>query len=120
MGAVAWGLWPTLRFPFPLIEPDVPASGIRLSDWLHRKAHDAAHSWQAFQAQHSALPMQHFEWEPVVAAGAACRQRCLQAVSHPLPRQASQEATIKGDSITELLLRPSAPTQVQPSSREVP
>jgi len=68
MGAVAWGLWPTLRFPFPLIEPDVPASGIRLSDWLHRKAHDAAHSWQAFQAQHSALPMQHFEWEPVVAA----------------------------------------------------
>ncbi len=29
--------WP--RFPFPLIEPDVPISGIRLSDWLHRKAH---------------------------------------------------------------------------------
>ena len=30
MGAVAWGLWPTLRFPSPLIEPDVPISGIRL------------------------------------------------------------------------------------------
>ncbi len=29
--------WP--RFPSPLIEPDVPISGIRLSDWLHRKAH---------------------------------------------------------------------------------
>jgi hypothetical protein len=39
MGAVAWGLWPTPRFPSPLIKPDVPISGIRLSDWLHRKAH---------------------------------------------------------------------------------
>jgi hypothetical protein len=29
----------TLRFPSPLIEPDVPISGIRLSDWFHRKAH---------------------------------------------------------------------------------
>ena len=29
----------TLRFPSPLIKPDVPISGIRLSDWLHRKAH---------------------------------------------------------------------------------
>jgi hypothetical protein len=25
----------TLRFPSPLIEPDVPISGIRLSRWLH-------------------------------------------------------------------------------------
>jgi hypothetical protein len=40
MGAVAWGRWPTPRFPSPLIEPDVPISGIRLSDRLHRKAHD--------------------------------------------------------------------------------
>jgi hypothetical protein len=30
----------TLRFPSPLIEPDVPISGIRLSDWLHREAHN--------------------------------------------------------------------------------
>src|SRR2546429_6294807 len=30
----------TLRFPSPLIEPDVPISGIRLSDRLHREAHD--------------------------------------------------------------------------------
>ena len=29
----------TLRFPSSLIEPDVPISGIRLSDWLHREAH---------------------------------------------------------------------------------
>src|SRR5262249_1213278 len=27
----------TLRFPSPLIEPDVPISGIRLSAWLHRE-----------------------------------------------------------------------------------
>ena len=39
MGAVAWGLWPTLRFPSPLIKPNVPISGIRLSDWFHREAH---------------------------------------------------------------------------------
>ena len=42
MGAVAWGQWPAPRFPSPLIEPDVPVSGIRLSDWLHRKAHGVA------------------------------------------------------------------------------
>src|SRR5262249_22783336 len=30
----------TLRFPSPLVEPDVPISGIRLSDWLHREAHN--------------------------------------------------------------------------------
>jgi hypothetical protein len=29
----------TLRFPSPLIEPDVPISGIRLSDWLHREVY---------------------------------------------------------------------------------
>src|SRR5260370_29252552 len=39
MGAVAWGQWPTPRFPSPLIAPDVPNYGIRLSDWLHRETH---------------------------------------------------------------------------------
>src|SRR5262249_35430215 len=29
----------SLRFPSPLIKPNVPISGIRLSDWLHHKAH---------------------------------------------------------------------------------
>jgi hypothetical protein len=42
MGAVAWGLWPALRFPSPLIETDMPISGIRLSDWFHREAHAGA------------------------------------------------------------------------------
>jgi hypothetical protein len=31
----------TLRFPSPLIEPDVRISRIRLSDWLRREAHGA-------------------------------------------------------------------------------
>jgi len=44
MGAVAWGQWPAPRFPSPLIEPDVRSYRIRLSDWLHREAHDAAAS----------------------------------------------------------------------------
>lgn len=35
LGAVAG----KLRFPTPLIEPDVPISGIRLSDWIHPLAH---------------------------------------------------------------------------------
>src|SRR5437764_118730 len=42
IGAVAWGLWPTPRFPSPLVDTDMPISGIRLSDWLHREAHDDA------------------------------------------------------------------------------
>jgi len=32
----------TLRFPSPLIEPDVRCYRIRLSDWFHREAHDGA------------------------------------------------------------------------------
>jgi hypothetical protein len=36
----------TLRFPSPLIEPDVRISRIRLSDWLHRQAHGKDH-WTA-------------------------------------------------------------------------
>ena len=32
----------TLRFPSPLIKPDVRISRIRLSDWFHRAAHGGA------------------------------------------------------------------------------
>ena len=39
MGAGAWGLWPSLRFPSPLIETDLRSYRIRLSDWLHCEAH---------------------------------------------------------------------------------
>jgi hypothetical protein len=37
-----WGHVASLRFSSPLIEPDVPIFGIRLSDWFHRMAHGAA------------------------------------------------------------------------------
>jgi hypothetical protein len=43
MGAVAWAMRRRLRFPSPLIEPDVRISRIRLSDWLHREAHETKH-----------------------------------------------------------------------------
>ena len=33
----------SLRFPSPLMEPDVRISRIRLSDWLHREAHETKH-----------------------------------------------------------------------------
>src|SRR5205085_9005112 len=41
----------TLRFPSPLIEPDVRISRIRLSDWLHREAHETNHWPQASSAR---------------------------------------------------------------------
>ena len=40
----------TLRFPSPLIEPDVPISGIRLSDWLHREVHGEQTTARGFGA----------------------------------------------------------------------
>ena len=40
MSAVAGAMWASRRFPSSLIEPDVPISGIRLSDWFHRKARE--------------------------------------------------------------------------------
>jgi hypothetical protein len=36
---VAWGHATSLRFPSPLIKPDVRISRIRLSDWFHLTAH---------------------------------------------------------------------------------
>jgi hypothetical protein len=44
----------TLRFLSPLIKPDVPISGIRLSDWIHCLAHGSATS-SAFALQYSFL-----------------------------------------------------------------
>ena len=46
-----------LRFPSPLIKPDVRISRIRLSDWLHRKAHGGDTSAPALKAQHAQLPV---------------------------------------------------------------
>ena len=42
-GRGSWGHAATLRFPSPLIEPDVRISRIRLSDWLRHEAHETNH-----------------------------------------------------------------------------
>src|ERR1700732_5023059 len=68
MGAVTWGLWPTSRFPSPLIKPDEPISGIRLSDWLHRKGTRRDRSGQALEAQNAEFSMNYIECESAIAA----------------------------------------------------
>src|SRR5206468_8161279 len=67
MGAVAWGLWPTPRFPSPLIDTDMPISGIRLSDWLHREAHDGAARGRRSRRSRPRSPY-NFTGEPACAA----------------------------------------------------
>ena len=74
MGAVAWGLWPTPRFPSPLIKPDAPISGIRLSDWLHREAHGDKLTARGFgTASNSPSPLD------TAISGGSCHCWCLQA-----------------------------------------
>src|SRR5262249_6901743 len=65
-GAVAWGHWPSPRFPSPLVELDVPISGIQLSDWLHRKTHDGAVSGR--RSRRSRLSIDNVAGEPDCAA----------------------------------------------------
>src|SRR5437016_14047067 len=80
MGAVAWGLWPTPRFLSPLIELDVPISGIQLSDWLHRKAHGEEDRPQASSAAGFPLRLstQQSRMGPVIDA-------VLRLIATPLP-----------------------------------
>jgi hypothetical protein len=52
MGAVAWGLWPTPRFPSPLIKPGVPISGTRLSDWLRTRRRTRLPHGYSFAPRH--------------------------------------------------------------------
>src|SRR6059058_2196113 len=68
MGAVAWGPWPSPRFPSPLIKPDVPISGIRLSDWLHRETCDGGRSGQALEARNAEFSMNDIECKSAIAA----------------------------------------------------
>ena len=49
----------TPRFPFSLIEPDVPISGIRLSDWFHRRAHDGAVNRRRSRRRSPRSPVAH-------------------------------------------------------------
>ena len=53
----------TPRFPSPLIEPDVPISGIRLSDWFSSHGTQRCVEWSAFEAQEPAFPIDHITGE---------------------------------------------------------
>ena len=67
MGAGSLDLWPSPRFPSPLIKPDVPISGIRLSDWLHRAARNGQFG-AGVEGQHAEFSMNHIESELTIAA----------------------------------------------------
>jgi hypothetical protein len=71
----------TLHFPTPLVEPEVPISGIRLSDWLHRKAHDGAVSRR--RSRRSRPTIDNFTGEPACAT--PCHfVPCGEEVAHAL------------------------------------
>ena len=55
MGAVAWGQWPTPRFPSPLIKPGRADFRPRLSDRLHRKAHEGIKPLWAGRWRHGTM-----------------------------------------------------------------
>ena len=59
----------TPRFPSPLIEPDVPISGIRLSDWFSSHSTRRCIEWPAFEAQEPTGPV---ELPPVRQWGSPC------------------------------------------------
>src|ERR1700716_2805027 len=92
MGAVAWGLWPTPRFPSPLIKPGVPISGTRLSDWLHRKAHGDKLTARGFgTVSNSPSPLD------TAISGGACHLWCLQAHRQsPRPRHLQKRTRSRG------------------------
>src|ERR1700746_4103393 len=60
--------WPSPRFPSPLIKPDVPISGIRLSGWLSARGTRRGRSGQALEAQNAEFSMNDIEYESAVAA----------------------------------------------------
>ncbi|MEH2539471.1 hypothetical protein V1278_007511 [Bradyrhizobium sp. AZCC 1577] len=92
MGAVAWGLWPTPRFPSPLIKPGVPIAGTRLSDWLHRKAHGDKLTARGFgTVSNSPSPLD------TAISGGACHCWCLQAHRQsPRPRHLQKRTRSRG------------------------
>jgi hypothetical protein len=92
MGAVAWGLWPTPRFPSPLIKPGVPISGTRPSDWLHRKAHGDKLTARGFgTVSNSPSPLD------TAISGGACHCWCLQAHRQsPRPRHLRKRTRSRG------------------------
>src|SRR4029450_5069139 len=86
----------TLRFPSPLIEPDVPISGIRLSDWLHREAHGEKLWPQASSVQQLSLLRLTIQ----LSLQGPDHSRCLQAYRQsPSPRHL--RAMFKSDVLND-------------------
>jgi hypothetical protein len=54
--------------PSPLIKPDEPISGIRLSDWLRRKAHDGTVRGRCLEVQNAEFSMNYIEYKSAIAA----------------------------------------------------
>jgi hypothetical protein len=95
MGAVAWGLWPTPRFPSPLIKPCVRVSRTRLSDWLHRKANGA---WSVeLMSATTPRPVTAFALRYELSLTGPDRSRCLQAHRQsPSPRHLRKRTRSQG------------------------
>ena len=104
----------TLRFPSPLIEPDVPISGIRLSDWLHREAHGEKFGPQASSARR--LPLLRLAIQ--LSLKGPDHSRCLQAYRQsPSPRHLRKRTRSQGPLLrchypASTLIRP-CPTPIR-------
>src|ERR1700687_1074245 len=120
MDAVAWGLWPTPRFPSPLIKPGVPISGTRLSDWLHRKAHGDKLTARGFgTVSNSPSPLD------TAISGGSCHCWCLQAHRQsPRPRHLRKRTRSQGPLLrrhypASTLLRPCPTPAMAAACRDV-
>ena len=83
MGAVAGGLWPSPRFPSPLIEPEGPdfrSPALRLASPQGTRR---GSEWQAFEAQQTEFPMDSVVREPAGAAPCHFVPSC-EKVAHAL------------------------------------
>src|SRR6516225_2406146 len=103
----------TLRFPSPLIEPDVRISRIRLSDWLHRQAHETRHEPQASSLRRALF----LRLATQLSLKDPDHSRCLQAHRQsPSPRHLRKRTRSQGPLLrrhypASTLLRP-CPTPV--------
>src|SRR6266568_4184731 len=111
----------TLRFPSPLIEPDVPISGIRLSDGLHREAHGEKLWPQASSVQQLSLLRLTIQ----LSLKGPDHSRCLQAHRQsPSPRHLRKHTRSQGPSLcrhypASMLIRPCPTPAVVAACRDV-
>jgi hypothetical protein len=98
----------TLRFPSPLIKPNVPISGIRLSDWLHREAHGESPKPRAASARRVTVLRLSTQQSPTAPVFEWCSQAHRQS---PRPRHLQKRTRSQGPLLrrhypASTLLRP--------------